>query len=144
MHFRDCWRNWSDRKRVDTPSYSAHSFNLPFLSMIDTVGPSLSPGILRPSHAQTGKTSIFFFPIFFFLLHVLVGLTGCFNWPQIQRGDSPTLNEFSHSCHFMPARENIGFGVWSTSYSDTSVKPLAHREFGQDIGINPQILWKML
>lgn len=58
----------------------------------------------------------------------------------MHRGDSPTLGGFSHSCHFMPATENIGFKVGLTSYSGTSVKLLAHKEFGQDIEVNLQNL----
>lgn len=150
MHFMVCWSHCSDRKKVNIPSYSAPNFSLLFLSLFkkDTDVASIADCLQTHwGQVMTKQERRFFFFLSFSLplsLQTLIGLTGLFNCPQMHRGDSPTLNGFSHSCHFMPARENIGFGVGLTSYSGTSVKPLAHKEFGQDIGVNPQIFWKML
>lgn len=139
-----CWGHCSDRKRSNNPKWTGPNLSLFFLSLLkkctdiaSTAGCWPSPDVLGPSQAQTDKT---FFP---FLFSCLIGLTGLLNWPQMGRDDSSTMNELSHSCHFVLATENIGFEAELASCPGTSVKSLAHKEFGWHIGVNLQALHKM-
>lgn len=98
------------------------SFSFPFLSLLkqdtDVTSITVSRGQVMPKHGW-----LFFPPPFLPLLQQsLTGLTWLFNWPQMHRGDSPTVDGFSHSRNFMLVRQNSGFGVGLTSYFGTSVK----------------------
>lgn len=107
--------------RMENSLYPTPSFSFPFLSLFkqdtDVTSIPVSRGQVTPKHGWL------FSPLPFFLYSCrlwqcyLDFLTG-----PMHRGDSPTVDGFSHSRNFTLVRENSGFGVGLTSYFGTSVK----------------------
>lgn len=112
MHFMLCWNHCSSWKSL----YLTPSFSFPFL-VYTGHWCNQYRCLQRPGHAQTWMAFFPFLPLF---LQTLTVLTWLFNWPQMHRGDSLTVDGYSLS--FMPDRENSGFGVGLTSYFGSSVE----------------------